>query len=285
MSRADAAAVEAAIAGARASGTGWYRVNCPLCLSRVGTPDRHAALGVNAETGGYRCFRCHARGRIGNAPAGGSGLPALGVDEEREEPMRLPASFVPLGHGPGATAETLARARAYLTGRGVTRATVRDVGIGYCDLRGPRICVPVRDAAGDLRGWLARTLGRAEPRYFNAPGGWAGEVVFGDAALDADTDAPVLVVEGVFDALPYWPHAVAVMGKPTEQQTARIAEARRPVVVALDGDAHDEGWALAAQLTLMGVRAAAVRLPAASDPATVPRDWLLTQADAAVRAL
>ncbi len=257
------------------------RVNCPLCLERVGTPDRRASLGVNADGGGYRCFRCHAKGR-----ARGFGPAAQGYEQPQEPVIiDLPRGYTPLGEGPGATAETTARARAYLRSRGVSDDAVRAARIGYCEQRGPRVAVPVVDRNQRLRGWVARTLADADPRYLNARGGWAGEVLFNEAALFRRTEAPVLVVEGVFDALPYWPDAVAVLGKPTAAQVAVIAESRRPVSVCLDGDAADEGWALAQRLALQGVRAGAVRLPPATDPATVERRWLTTAAGESVRSV
>jgi hypothetical protein len=278
--REAAQAVADAVRHARATGGGWFRVNCPLCLERVGTPDRRASLGVHAESGGYRCFRCHAKGR---APGFSGGAQGYVQAPEPEVKVDLPRGYTPLGDGPGATASTTARARAYLRGRGVNDATVKAARIGYCEQRGPRVAVPVLDRHQRLRGWVARTIADADPRYLNARGGWAGEVLFNESALFRRTDEPVLVMEGVFDALPYWPHAVAVLGKPTEQQVAAIAEARRPVAVCLDGDAADEGWALAQRLTLQGVHAGAVRLPPASDPATVDRQWLLTAASQALR--
>ena len=242
-------AVADAVLHSRTSGTGWIRVNCPLCLGRVGTPDRRASLGVHAEGGGYRCFRCHAKGR-----AHGFSAPVQGyVAPPVQEAVKLPRGYVPLGDGPGATAASTRRAREYLKDRGVPMSTVTSARVAYCEHRGPRVVIPVHDRNMKLRGWVARTIANAEPRYLNSSGGWAGEVLFNEAALFRRVDSPVLVTEGVFDALPFWPNAVAVLGKPTDVQVSVLAESRRPVVICLDGDAADEGWALSNRLRLRGV--------------------------------
>ena len=59
---------------------------------------------------------------------------------------------------------------------------------------------------------------------------------------------------------------VACLGKPNEAHLALLQEARRPVVVVLDGDAWEEGEALSLRLRFEGLRAGFVRLPPKTDP-------------------
>ncbi len=264
--------------GRGASTTGWIRINCPLCIEVEGSPDLGAALGVNAESGGYKCFRCRSKGRArGFAPSA--------LREEARAPeadVKLPRLYTPLWDAYGSTATTTRRARNYLEGRNVSKRAIREARVGYCVMRGPRVAVPVIDSSYRMRGWVARTLGEDSPRYLNSAGSWASECAFNEAALLRVTREPALVVEGIFDALPYWPHAVAVLGKPTSAQVDVLATARRPLAICLDGDAADEGWALSRRLNLAGVPAGVVRLPPKTDPATVDRQWLTEAARAAV---
>ena len=102
-------------------------------------------------------------------------------------------------------------------------------------------------------------------RYRYAPGG--RRALFNEAALHVETDQPVLLVEGVFDAFPYYPNAVAFGGKPTDEQVAALLAAKRPMVSTLDGDAWQEAEALAMRLHLAGKRADWMRLPPGRDPA------------------
>ena len=82
--------------------------------------------------------------------------------------------------------------------------------------------------------------------------------------------------------MPYWPHAVAFLGKPSHEQVDMLMDCDRSIVIVLDGDAWREGWALAERLKLAGKRAAMVRLPPKTDPNDVDRRWLVTEARKAI---
>jgi hypothetical protein len=108
--------------------------------------------------------------------------------------------------------------------------------------------------------------------------------LYNQAALYVETDAPVLIVEGVFDALPYWPHAVACLGKPGEVHRWLMTEAKRPIAVVLDGDAWEEGWGLSEWLrTEVNVPVGFVRLPPCTDPGSVDPAWLREEAKQCTR--
>jgi hypothetical protein len=91
-------------------------------------------------------------------------------------------------------------------------------------------------------------------------------MLYNHKALHLEADGPAMVVEGVFDALPYWPNAAAMLGKPSIWQVQAMSCSSRPVVVVMDGDAHEEGWALAQVLRFNGIDAKALRLPPKTDP-------------------
>src|SRR5262249_30190976 len=97
---------------------------------------------------------------------------------------------------------------------------------------------------------------------------------------DLRTLSPLLLVEGVFDALPHWPHAAAFLGKPTGAHLAALDKHRgRPIVVILDGDAWEQGWAVAQRVRALGVPSiASVKLPAGFDPGELPTSWLMARA-------
>jgi DNA primase len=103
-------------------------------------------------------------------------------------------------------------------------------------------------------------------------------LLFNEAVLWVDTDEPVFAVEGVFDTTHVYPNAVAFLGKPLKSHILPLRAARRPVVVCLDGDAWEEGWALAMTLRHYGLRAGSIRLPARRDPNDMERVWLLEKA-------
>ena len=280
MTARDAAVLEA-LQDARLRGS-WWRANCPFCIDRVGKQDRDRCLSVHAGGGGFACFRCRVRGRV--KLTGELVVEAVVNAPQDVEVIDPPPGFVPVGEGAGRTAVSLEPARAYLRSRRLDEAVWQAAGIGAC-ATGPyagRVVVPVLAEDGrswvgfSARLWEAKCDKRA--KYRNAVGEWKSKVVYNAAALALETDEPVYVVEGCFDALAHWPHAVAVLGDATERQTAILAGACRPVVVVPDGDAWIKGWALAMKLRLAGVVAGAIQLPAGVDPDEVEGSWLWEEA-------
>jgi hypothetical protein len=266
-------------AWASSFGTGeWRRAKCPFCPLITGKEDRRGNLSINGESGYYECWRCHTSGWLDGVE---SWAPQETVKVEKPTELRPPEGFVRLGEEPGLSALSTRRARRYLESRGLPPATWRDAGIGAV-LRGyyaERIVVPIFD--DDDRtwlGWVGRLWRRDQPgelRYAYPRGMQRRSILFDRYLLDEETRDPLLVVEGVMDALPYLGRAIAVLGKPSHQHVEMLAKAQRPLAIALDGDAHFEGLMLARRLRLRGVEVGAVRLPPSLDPNTVnPRALL-----------
>ena len=271
----DAELVAAAFAGRKP--LGWQRADCPLCLLVTGKPDTRQSLSLNFSTGGFVCWKCGTRGRCAEelgidaaADLGADVDEQAGADEEERRPVEEATGFVPLWEGmPGATAEATRWARDYLEGRGVSWQAVEEAQIG-CALRGPlagRIVVPYLALDGEWAGWVARDVsGKSRRKYKNAEG-MERTLLWHHAALLEDTTRPVFLVEGVFDALPLWPDVCAFLGKPTDEHVGMLERhAGRPLVLVLDGDAWEEGWALGLRLEWAGVDCTALRLPPGSDP-------------------
>ena len=273
--------VARAVANRRPGPSGWARTNCPLCVTRVGKVDRRYSLGVHARTGVYHCFKCEAKGRLDGA--------------QYEEPVsqtRLkspttvlepPESFIPLFEGDGRHAMSLDAARDYVLrptsqkGRGLPESVAREAGIGACTSGrfAGRVIVPVFDDAGRWRWYVGRSwVPKCDNAYLYPVGDRSG-VLFNEHALTVKTDEPLLIVEGVFDALAHWPNAVAALGKPTDPQHERIARAPRPVCVVLDGDAPDDALSCALALHALGHSRVGIVMPKAMvDPDEIPRDEL-----------
>lgn len=282
--RYDTKALEEAVASVRRwNERGWGRARCPFCFDRTAKPDHRRSFAANRETGRWRCHKCNAWGLL-------PGYEQQEADEDRYAPptfsfveavrdgaLDLPESFALLyGEGDGATARVLDPARRYLLRRGVTEQQARDARVGACT-SGPvanRVVVPAMSRDGlDVVGWTARSwLRGASPKYLTADDMHRDEHLLNEPALDAQRDEPLLLVEGAFDALPYWPDVVAFLGKPTRWQVEQVATSRRVLVAALDGDAWQESEALALRLRLLGATAAWVKLPPTKDPGNVDRE-------------
>lgn len=272
-----------AVAGRRVSSSGWVRGNCPFCAARVGSEDRKACLGFDTTNGKWHCFRCQARGLVMDFEAFESHVARPRPKPEEKGPIELPEGFFALYDEPGMASWAADGARDYLARRGVGVRLGRSAGIGAVltgRYRG-RIVVPVFAADGRaLLGWSARLFiepaadERPPPKYLYPAGMNRQTLLYNAAALRERTTDPVFVVEGVFDALPLWPDAVACLGQPSSGQYDALASAERPIVCLLDGDAWRKSEGLFLKLRVDGRRVVWHRLPprtdpGATDPATI----------------
>lgn len=266
-SRRDRMALEHA-ENVRGSGT-WRRTHCGFCELRGFGYDRRGNWCLNVDKGYYHCFRCDVRGY----------LPGYEPDEDAPKPEPLPEGALgpPEGYLPlTEPVRELDRARRYVLKRGISKETAIAAKLGAC-VDGPfegRIVVPVLDEFNAFWvGWSARLYGGANvyaPKYRYPQGMKKSEIVYNQAAIKRDTDEPLICVEGVFDALPYFPDAVAFLGKPGPKQVELLLDSERPVCICLDGDAWLEGEMLGRKLQFLGRdRVRWLRLPPRTDPGSV----------------
>lgn len=283
----------------RPNNRGWVRFNCPACVEKTGKDDKRASAGLNTNTGGVNCFKCGLSGYLDGYGTGPSGAAQERNTAQDWEPVEQPPGFVFLDSSAGRR-NTYRRARQYMFNRGVPAEMWGPLGIGVCDagtyvgydiekikvarrLNG-RICVPVTESNGVWRGYVGRAYyDNAYRKYQNAPGNWREGCVWNPRALLLDDPDPVLVMEGLFDALPSYPNAIALLGKPTTFQLALLLASVRPVVMCLDGDAWRLSRAVAFKLHLLGQRVGFVKLPPERDPNDLDPTHLMTAARESVR--
>jgi hypothetical protein len=279
----------AALAEARKGHNGWFRANCPFCVDLTGKADKRQSLGIKPSIEFFQCFKCGTRGRLPEQ----EDLFQPVVEEIKtpvaEDIKIIREAFEPLWTDDSWNSIFLETPVGYLKGRGVSREIVRDAQIGAA-LSGwfaGRVVVPVLDL--DERTWLGFSArdwtDKQKLRYRYPRGMERAKFLYNQVALYRESDHPVMIVEGVFDALPYWPDAVACLGKPGELHTRLLCEedVKRPIAVCLDGDAWEEGWALSEVLKLYGRQAGYVRLPPCMDPNTVDKVWLKEEVKRCIR--
>lgn len=250
------------------------RVNCPLCADR-GKPslDRDRSMAFYPASGFYKCFRCRAMGVVDGVgtvqvttPLDGRPCMELeGVAYLRNEDTRRSMHAAP--------------AMQYLRKRKIPERvwSEANLAVGVTGEFANRIVVPLVGTDGKLWGAVGRAWER-DPLPYRTMEGMQRDRLFNDAALDVATRRPVLVVEGIFDALPFYPHAVACLGKPSPPQVDRLAASRRPIVVCLDGDAWRDAEVLMLKLRLRGVEVEFLRLPGGTDPNDLDPEDLTAQA-------
>lgn len=264
--------------GKRAGSAGWVRIDCPACELTIGKADRKRCMGVSALSGRWNCWRCGSAGRIPNFNPDDFDSSHYVPTDPDDGPQEIdpPEGYMALTEEPALSAEATEEAWRYLEGRGLSFELIKQAQIGVC-LTGRyhgRVIVPLLGSDGAWLWWVGRSfIKRAEKPYIYPSGGRAG-LLYNHQALLKKTDVPVAVVEGVFDALYLWPDAVAVLGKPNDDQIEALVSARRPVAVVLDGDAWVGGLALSMRLRFDGQIAGYCKLPATLDPDEIPRERL-----------
>jgi hypothetical protein len=259
---------------------GWVHVFCPCCADN-GRRGRARKLAVSIRTGWMRCFRAHC-GWVARLDGFTDEVdPWDGVDEAEEvvPEWEQPSSFEPLDSLRGKPG------RLYVEGtRKVPREVWTAAGLGYApqgDHRG-MVIMPVKDVDGSMVGWVGRRVSE-RPGQPKAHSAVKREHVLYNAPALASGARWVAGVEGQFGALSLWPHAVAFLGQPADQQLLMLAAAQVPFAFCLDGDAVLQCERAARELrrlrAAMGNRAGvgAVLLPPDAQPDTFADRGLLLE--------
>jgi hypothetical protein len=278
-SRRDRLALEAAD---RVSGGGvWKRSPCPFCEDVLGSPDPRPQGNwcLNTSTCGWHCYRCGTKGY----------LPGHGPEDEPEEVEKevvehqAPDGFLSLDDD---SIMVKAARRYVMKKRGVSERTIKQAQLGACmdGKYAGRVVIPVLDPTHtSWRGFVARKFDESAwgPNALNDSAMDRENLVYNERALHREHAAPVLCVEGPFDALSFWPNAIAFLGKPAEKQIPILEQSKRPLVICLDGDSWGESEGLCMRLKFrdeLKQRVGWVKLPPTTDPNTVDPHWLWAEA-------
>jgi hypothetical protein len=251
----------------------WIRIACPWCGHET---KNKRNMSVAQESSYYFCHRCQVKGFYAPKVRTLETIkvaPALQFDDD-DISMKLPWEFKPLHMTPQLREDE--EYWDYVVGRGVHPETIVEFGIGYCatGFYARSVVVPFYRGQS-LVGFVAKNLDDGQYRY---PKGFRREFVFFNHNRMYD-DAPVVVVEGVFDALPHVPHTIATLGKPTHYHIKMIEDNHESGIFdgkvyyfMLDGDARAENWAAVQRLKLKGVPARLVKVPSGKDPGNLSVD-------------
>lgn len=247
---------------------------CPVHPLTMGREDQHPSWYINAHTGAWLCFSCHAAGSLSHLVEmlGGDdvdGVASLVVDvavkkarsftaEKEAEPEAKPAPYV---------SERLFAKHPYPHKAAIER---RDLTIDVCkmlnirwDREGMCYLLPIYDFSSCLLGWQEKSAG-----YFNnyPPDVKKSRSLFGYQAIARPKI--LVLVESQLDAARFWRYdfqAVAAAGSALSTAQAEAIAVLQPavVVIAMDNDkAGDDAAArAAAKLNAHGVKLAYFRYP------------------------
>jgi len=242
---------------------GEHAFHCPFC-------NHHKKkLQVNFETQKWHCWVCNKGGyKIGillrkiNAPKNiiSEVLKILGdylgVSKDKEEVTKydvsLPQCYKPLWEK--SDDPLYKNAIHYLRQRNITGIDILRYSIGFCSSNGysNRIIIPSYDADGKLNYFIARDMfPNSKFKYKNPP--MSKDTVCFE--MFVNWNKPIVLVEGVFDAIAIRNNAIPLLGKfPSKTLVKRLVEKKvKKIYVALDEDAKKDAIKLSKFLMDYGI--------------------------------
>jgi len=160
------------------------------------------------------------------------------TDSKVSEVVQLPNEFITLCNGTDSIVKR--HALSYLYKRGITDGDILKYNIGYCDegLYSNRIIIPSYDSDGTLNFFVGRDFYNGKMKYRNSH--TTKDIIGFD--LFINWDEPLVLCEGVFDAMAFKRNAIPLFGKNIMSTLQKkIIESRVKVIyLALDNDAIED---------------------------------------------
>ena len=175
------------------------------------------------------------------------------ASEEQTEEVELPKEYIPL-YGENIQKDWIYdRAMKYLASRGVTIGDIYKYQIGYCRAKKYRnmIIFPTFDEKGKLNFFVARSFDEKSWIKYRNPK-VSKNVVPNEHLIN--WDVPVILCEGVFDAMAIKRNAVPILGKRIQKAVMRklLNSNAGKIYIALDKDAQDDAFSYAEMLLDQG---------------------------------
>ena len=223
-------------------------------------------LQINISTGKWHCWVSNVGGRnlfqllkkVGATKEQFSELSELVDDlprykptEDKSESVRLPKEYKPLWNGGDSIVKR--HALSYLYKRDITDADILKYDIGYCDsgLYSNRIIIPSYDSDGKLNFFVGRDFYNGNMKYRNSP--TTKDIIGFD--LFINWDEPIILCEGVFDAMAFKRNTIPLFGKTVMNNLMKkIIESRvKTLYLALDKDATTDAVEITEQFMNHGI--------------------------------
>jgi DNA primase len=225
-------------------------------------------LQINITTGKWHCWVSNQGGhnlfqlfkKVGASNEHFSELGELVDDipkykktkDASKEVVQLPKEYKPLWNGGDSIVKR--HALGYLYKRGITDEDILKYDIGYCDngLYSNRIIIPSYDSDGKLNFFVGRDFYNGNMKYRNSP--TSKDIVGFD--LFINWDEPIILCEGVFDAMAFKRNAIPLFGKTVMNtlQKKIIDFGVKTIYLALDADAINDAVKISENFINNGVK-------------------------------
>ena len=243
---------------------GDYAYNCPVCKHK------NPKLMVNVISGAYNCFTCHPK-TTGKTPVSlfkkiAAPLEAIlemksyfandttKIEVEKDiKTIIIPKEFVSLSDVSDNSLDKR-QALVYLKKRRVTSSDIQKYNIGYCKTGRYRnkVVVPSYDSNGRINYFIARSFEIDPKQKIDSPSCNKSEMIGFEYYIN--WNVPVILCEGVFDAIAIKRNAIPLFGKtiPKALMIKLLQPQVKTVYLALDEDAIMESIDHAQRLVDLG---------------------------------
>ena len=258
--------LESVLGTSNKTSRGNYSFKCPFCTHHKNKLEINCITNAKSENP-WHCWVCEAKGKTIRSLFKNAKIPANKVAElnmiiapgkeykQVTTALELPKEFISLTdivENKIATIESK-HAIKFLRKRGITPEDIIKYNIGFCN-DGPykeRVIIPSYDENGIVNYFIARTYKDGPTKYKNPPTdaksiiGWE---------LYINWDAPIILVEGMFDALTIKRNVIPLFGKIIHEKLMKklVASSVNRIYIALDPDAIKNALKYCEQLMAYG---------------------------------
>ena len=171
--------------------------------------------------------------------------------QDKKDVVRLPDEYKPLWNGGDGIVKR--HALTYMYKRGFTDDDILKHNIGYCDegKYSNRIIIPSYDSDGQLNFFVGRDFYKSQLKYLNS---FTSKDVIG-FDLFINWDEPIILCEGVFDAMSFKRNAIPLFGKTMSKRLHKkiLQQKVKKVFLALDDDAQLDAMKISEKLMNEGI--------------------------------
>ena len=249
-----------------------YAFHCPFCNHRK--PKLEINMATNEEGKNFwECWVCQTRGQSIRSLLKQLKTPreqaadilkylpkGTYVEYKQLSIIELPKEYQPL-YTASTTSVVANLVRKYLYERGLTDNDFIKYGVGYATTGdyGGRVIIPSYSESGQLNFFVARSYDGNYFKYKNPEA--SKDIIFFESLIN--WDQPIILCEGVFDAMAIRRNAIPILGKSISKSLYKkiITSPLTDIYVALDKDAQDRALEIAEQLLNQGKRVFMVNMP------------------------
>lgn len=251
-----------------------YELSCPSCKD---SSKNKKKLIVRLDDLRYHCWVCDLKGKNVTYLIRKHRPDIIGPDnsdnftfkkavvEEVEEKVELPEGFIFLGkkiRDPDINAT-----KKYLRSRGLKKVDIhrwRMLATSRGSFR-RKVIIPSFDEVGELNYYVARAIDKTPYKYKNAKIS-KKKIIFNE--VDIDWKEPIILVEGVFDAINCPENTIPILGSSLSKDSRlfqKILKHQPEVTVALDPDLKMKAFKIAKLLKSTGCGVSIVFAPEGKD--------------------